>query len=93
LPGETAGATSCPDIMELKFECPTCGQHISATHLLPLWSTLSCPAFILSIIAMAQRRLAAGITLLIVALAVAPLTWLGLVVFKVGSSIAGTHQT
>ena len=42
MPGETAGATSCPDIMELKFECPTCGQHISATHA-QIGVTATCP--------------------------------------------------
>jgi hypothetical protein len=32
----------CPDIMELKFECPKCGQHISATPA-QIGVTAPCP--------------------------------------------------
>jgi hypothetical protein len=42
LPGETAATTRCADIMELKFECPSCGQHLSATRV-QIGVTAPCP--------------------------------------------------
>ena len=57
-----------------------------------LYGPLILAAFILSIVAMAQRRIASGVVLLVVSLAVPTTSWLGLVVFKVGSSVAETQQ-
>jgi uncharacterized protein (TIGR02588 family) len=57
-----------------------------------LYGPLFLASFILSIVAMAQRRIAAGVVLLVVTLAVPTMSWVGLVVFKVGSHVAETQQ-
>ena len=57
-----------------------------------IYGPLFLAAFILSIIAMSQGRVAGGVILLLVTLAVPTVTWLGLVVFKVGSGIAKREE-
>jgi hypothetical protein len=57
-----------------------------------VYGPLFLAAFILSIVAIAQRRIAAGVLLLVVTLAVPTMSWIGLVVFKVGSEVAETQQ-
>jgi len=57
-----------------------------------IYGPLFFAAFVLSIVAMAQRRIAAGVVLLVVTLSVPTVMWVGLVVFKVGSSVSESRQ-
>lgn len=57
-----------------------------------LYVPLFLAAFILSIVAIAQRRVAAGVVMLVVVLGVPPLAWAGLLAFRVGSTLVAQQR-
>lgn len=57
-----------------------------------LYGPLFLATFILSIVGIAQRRVSAGVVMLVTVLGIPPLMWAGLLAFRVGSTIVDQQR-